>query len=328
MDAHEPSRSDAGSEGRHQSADGSIERYVVVYAAANLAEAYHVKNILAEEGITAEVTNSLLEGGSGVDIVGWPTLPRLLVRESDAGRARLIALDYDRTNRLHRGEIEVESALEEIGATGSPESQSAASDDARRDATIAATNAVAATTRGRRSRAGNELPAWPCCPECGRKRIAQCPYCGACGSDFALGEPPPDPMADESAEADPGRQRGENPAPGGIDIFAPAQTAAGPCCGPGGCGAATEPPVAAPLSSDCVSGPHDEPAELLVICPQCDEPFVPQFTRQCEWCNRQFADGRPPQTFAGEVLNPAAVWLIFGLIGLLGALFAWFAWLL
>ena len=32
-------------------------------------------------------------------------------------------------------------------------------------------------------------------------------------------------------------------------------------------------------------------ARELVICPDCDEPFPPQYTRQCHQCGHQFADG-------------------------------------
>jgi hypothetical protein len=30
----------------------------------------------------------------------------------------------------------------------------------------------------------------------------------------------------------------------------------------------------------------------LLLCGICDEPFVPQFAAQCEWCGHRFADGR------------------------------------
>ena len=373
------------------------ERHIVVYAAANLAEAYHLKNILAEEGIAAEVTNSLLEGGSGVDIVGWPTLPRLLVRESEVDRARRVALEYDRRNRSPRNEADVETLLasaadpapadhrdETVGMIGPPGAEVGSPGKAEHAAEYAfggnrESSVGGANQRDRQAARTprKELPAWPICPMCGRKRITQCPYCGACGSDFPLGDPPPHPLADDTADA--GRQmcgcdrRGtdrpiepvdraeQRDPPAGIDIFAPAQSATGLGCGPGGCSPAGGRGVAAnDAANEARTANHanqvptanhanhanevrttnvandvnreeslwDEAAEMLVICPQCDEPFVPEFTRQCEWCDRQFAEGRPAPPFTGEVLNPAAIWLIIGLIAVLAGLLAWFAWLL
>jgi len=35
-------------------------------------------------------------------------------------------------------------------------------------------------------------------------------------------------------------------------------------------------------------------ARELVICPECDEPFPPQYARQCHQCGHQFADGFDP----------------------------------
>ena len=400
------------------------ERHVVVYAAANLAEAYHLKNILAEEGIAAEVTNSLLEGGSGVDIVGWPTLPRLLVRESEVDLARRVALEYDRRNRSPRKEAEVETLLasaadpapadhrdETVGMIGPPGAEVGSPGKAEHAAEYAfggnrESSVGGANQRDRQAARTprKELPAWPVCPMCGRKRITQCPYCGACGSDFPLGDPPPHPLADDTADAGaemcecdrhgtdrpigPGDRAERRDPPAGIDIFAPAQSATGLGCGPGGCSPAGGRGVAAndaaneartanganganqvPTAngakdaneSPTANGANDangsrtangakdangsrtanrakdangagrlcdEAAEMLVICPQCDEPFVPQFAEQCEWCNHRFTGSQSPPAFAGEVLNPAAIWLIFGLIAVLAGLLAWFAWLL
>ncbi len=393
------------------------ERHIVVYAAANLAEAYHLKNILAEEGIAAEVTNSLLEGGSGVDIVGWPTLPRLLVREHDADRARRVALEYDRRNRPHGDEAEEEALLasaadpaqadhrdETVGTRGPSGAETGSPGKAEHAAEYALggnrQNRPDGANQRDRQATGTprrELPAWPVCPMCGRKRITQCPYCGACGSDFPLGDPPPHPLADDAADAagqvcgcdrhgtdrpiEPFDRAGQGDPPAAIDVFAPAQSATGLGCGPGGCSPRGGPGAAndaanqsrtandangandaanqsrtandandandAATQSRTANGANDanqaptansendanragslrdEAAEMLVICPQCDEPFVPQFAEQCEWCDRHFTDGHPAPAFAGEVLNPSALWLIFGLIAVLAILLAWFAW--
>ena len=62
----------------------------VIYAARNSPEAHMLKNHLGEAGIRAIVTNDVLEGGVGVDIVGWPTLPRVAVAAEDAEAALVV----------------------------------------------------------------------------------------------------------------------------------------------------------------------------------------------------------------------------------------------
>ncbi|MBN2022395.1 MAG: DUF2007 domain-containing protein [Pirellulales bacterium] len=68
----------------------------VIYTAASMQQAHLLKNALSEVGIKAVVTNELLERGSGVDAMGWATLPRVMVDAADAPLARQIALDYER----------------------------------------------------------------------------------------------------------------------------------------------------------------------------------------------------------------------------------------
>jgi hypothetical protein len=68
----------------------------VIYVARTVQDAYMLRNLLAEERIQAVVINEVLEGGSGVDIVGWPTSARVVVAEADAERARPIAVRFDR----------------------------------------------------------------------------------------------------------------------------------------------------------------------------------------------------------------------------------------
>ena len=68
-----------------------LQEFPTIYRAKNLQEAYLLRNALEEQGIRAMVTNEVLQGGSGVDIVGWPTLPRVVVAEEDSARAREIA---------------------------------------------------------------------------------------------------------------------------------------------------------------------------------------------------------------------------------------------
>lgn len=76
------------------SSDGNL---IVVYAAQTPQQGHLLKNLLAERGIRAIVTNDVLSGGAGVDVLGWPTQPRVAVAEEDAEEARRIAVEFDRT---------------------------------------------------------------------------------------------------------------------------------------------------------------------------------------------------------------------------------------
>ncbi len=66
-----------------------------VYSAQSLVQAYLLKNLLADQGIAAIVTNHLLHGGSGVDLVGTPTAAKVVVAAEDAAPAREFALDFE-----------------------------------------------------------------------------------------------------------------------------------------------------------------------------------------------------------------------------------------
>ena len=89
-------------------------------------------------------------------------------------------------------------------------------------------------------------------------------------------------------------------------------------------------------------GPDDEePANdrenaLMVLCPTCDEPFVPQFPSRCEWCGHRFRDGyEPPPGDLQRVPRLSAygvgsrvVIVTLGLIAFGAALFGWFYYVL
>ena len=62
------------------------DKSTVIYAGRTMQDAHLLRNLLADEGIQALVINDLLQGGSGVDIVGWPTAARVVVAEQDAPR--------------------------------------------------------------------------------------------------------------------------------------------------------------------------------------------------------------------------------------------------
>lgn len=131
----------------------------VVYAAATATDANFLVNQLAEAGIRAVVTNAVLEGGSGVDILGWPTLARVAVAKHDAQAARAIALDFDRTVTKHGAERphEAERPQEGESERATPASPAAAE--------------------------------WPRCPECNALRATRCPICSTEGTDFRQADP-------------------------------------------------------------------------------------------------------------------------------------------
>jgi hypothetical protein len=122
----------------------------VIYRARNGPEAHLLKSALEEAGIKAAVTNAVLEGGSGVDIVGWPTLPRVLVATENAEAARQMALEFERSlPRVHEELLEQTEKPEEPG-----------------------------------------VPSWwPRCPGCGAPRLMQCRFCGTAGTGFRLSSP-------------------------------------------------------------------------------------------------------------------------------------------
>jgi hypothetical protein len=121
----------------------------VIYVARNSPEAHLLKNALADSGIKAVVTNDVLEGGAGVDIVGWPTLPRIVVAEEDAEAARRLALEFERS---------------QAGASGLP-------------------------VKAKPPDASRVPPWWPRCPDCGAPRLAQCASCGTAGTEFLPADP-------------------------------------------------------------------------------------------------------------------------------------------
>jgi hypothetical protein len=72
-----------------------------------------------------------------------------------------------------------------------------------------------------------------------------------------------------------------------------------------------------------------EAAEPLVLCPECDEPFVPEYARRCHECGHEFPDGfdpsggPPPDTFNWRVLVT-----IVALVAVVAVVIAYFAYLL
>src|SRR5205085_7005780 len=69
---------------------------IVIYSAANTQQAYLLKGLLVEQGITASVINDTIQLAGGELPLGWTTAPRVIVAESDAVQARALAEQFDR----------------------------------------------------------------------------------------------------------------------------------------------------------------------------------------------------------------------------------------
>jgi hypothetical protein len=215
----------------------------VVYAARTMQEAHLLMSHLEENGIRAMVTNAGLEGGSGVDILGWPTLARVEVREEDAAAAREIALQFDRT-------------ISE-GAKAETDEPDGEENPARQGGQAGAAVRVEA-------RSGS----WPRCPQCNALRITKCPACDTSGTGF----PPADSI--DAAQDDEA-----SPAP-------------------------------------------------LVLCPECDEPFTPEYASACEWCGHTFPDGFAPAVLEQRFdLSPGLLAIVTAALAVVVGLLAYFAYL-
>jgi hypothetical protein len=75
---------------------------------------------------------------------------------------------------------------------------------------------------------------------------------------------------------------------------------------------------------------------LLVICPTCDEPFVPEFPARCEWCGYRFRNGYEPPPIdtsampaflSGDVSLRLAM-AALGIVLVMAAVLAWFYYVL
>ena len=113
-----------------------------------------------------------------------------------------------------------------------------------------------------------------------------------------------------------------------IGVPGPEVTGASPACscGPRGCTPAgpvdkNEPAVAADFSPL-------EPPQPMLLCPTCDEPFVPEYSRRCLHCGQQFqsgfevnASGESGDYASGFDLRLAAV--MAAILALLAAIGGW-----
>ncbi len=235
----------------------------IVFRAKTSQDAHLLRNLLAEAGITAMVTNDVLEGGSGVDMVGWPTLAQVVVDEEDAQRARQFAVDFDRG--LYRQ----------------------VSDSTPEDPSIEPTATI---------------DVWPRCPECDAMRITRCKICGTTGTDFQ--------PVDMGFDWIPG-----------TDAMAKSSACS---CGPEGCPSGKTPAE----EPDPVMEDNAKPLSML-MCPTCDEPFVPEYPRVCEWCGHEFPDGFEPELLVKpQRIGGRAILVMAGLLTVAFVIMGYFALLL
>jgi len=143
----------------------------VIYTARTSQEAHLLRNLLAENGITAVVLNDLLDHGSGAALAGWNTAARVAVAEDDAEPARQIAMRFDRSGATATG-----------AADGEPVAEAGP--------------------------APTIIDEWPECPGCDTRRSTRCPICGTAGTDFAGIDMGftwiPDPAAGAACSCGPG----------------------------------------------------------------------------------------------------------------------------
>jgi Putative prokaryotic signal transducing protein len=158
---------------------------------------------------------------------------------------------------------------------------------------------------------------WPRCPKCDAPRIAVCPICHSTGTFFP--ESDPDYIWGFGLE-EKGQTEGE---PTGHSC-----SCNGGDCKTGTPGQPNNLPEEGPNKSEDDNDSHnDADAHLVLICPMCDEPFTPQFPKECAWCDHQFEDGVDipnPEYFPPEEIGWRVGLIGFGMVGLLAGVFFYF----
>lgn len=75
-------------------------------------------------------------------------------------------------------------------------------------------------------------------------------------------------------------------------------------------------------SEDSTEGAED--TDVLLLCSTCDEPFTPQFYRNCDECGFDFGEGIESPEVVREELNSRVVFVFIGMAVLLAGLIAFF----
>ena len=56
----------------------------------------------------------------------------------------------------------------------------------------------------------------------------------------------------------------------------------------------------------------------MLMCPTCDDPFVPEYPRVCEWCGYRFSEGyetepEPREQISGRAIAVMVILLAIGI---------------
>ena len=143
------------------------ENQVMIYTAADSAQATALVNVLAGQGVWSMVVNETLQSGAG-ELMGNRALPRIVVREGDAQRGHDIAAWFEQQVFKNAQYEQYESDGEE----GEPQVT---------------------------------VNVWPTCPDCHEPRHTTCEVCGTAGSDFPPADTEFSPLLADGAEEEEGQ---------------------------------------------------------------------------------------------------------------------------
>ncbi len=136
---------------------------------------------------------------------------------------------------------------------------------------------------------------WPTCRQCATRRLTVCPGCGTAGSRFLLAEylAGGEPLRSRRHSDD----RSEIPRP---DV-----------------------PIG-PRREEAGSPEEASEQYVRLVCPQCDEVFVPEFYRICAACGKDEGSGREPPALPPRAVTRRAVIAVTTLLAVGLALLAYF----
>jgi hypothetical protein len=79
--------------------------------------------------------------------------------------------------------------------------------------------------------------------------------------------------------------------------------------------------------TSAIADDADPLGRKALLCPMCDEPFVPEYLRRCEWCGHDFGHGAELPEAAHDDIEPInwRVWTLIGVLAALGALIVIYA---
>lgn len=326
----------------------------IIYAARMLRDAYALRDRLAESGIKAVVLTDSSDAGAGRS-GGMSVSARVAVDPSDAESARHIAQVFDRLSAERPTGLPAAGCKTAVAIPGWPECPECGTPRIAR-CPICETTGTHFTEADREFLDPSDFVADGAA---GRPSADEAPTCG-CGSAACSGVhsidvtdrhpsrgtepdlPPPTPKTEpravdgsreggirkttwwpEVAEATVRSEEANGGAAPREDDHADGRPMRG--ADAADAHAARE----SPISPGTGAAPESEP--LVLICPICDEPFVPRFARCCAWCGHRFPDGfdYEPETPAEESeASRRVVLMIAAMVGLLLFLLAYFAYVI